>query len=202
MARSTHTGVTRHQRQPDVEEVALSLTYGGRSTNQPGDRQSATTAPRGDKTPLNNGVAQLGGISVGFGAYLSLGHAPIRTDSLPGHPLNEGPGGATTFARRVVLPPRLDSYDAKYVVISTANDCLHADAFGIPQSIGLAWFITEADYQTLREAGRTRIRAELPAAIQLDIWKDFKHAGDGIHPDDATTKRAAKVIAQELKRRD
>jgi hypothetical protein len=69
-------------------------------------------------------------------------------------------------------------------------------------SYGLAWVIGEADYDTLRDLGRTRIRAELPAAIQLDIWKDFRHSGDGIHPDDATTAKAAKIIALELKRRD
>jgi hypothetical protein len=231
------------------------------------------------KTPFNNGVAPLEGISVGFGAYLSLGHALVRTESLPGHLINEGQGGATTFARpycppgsptcgpaawdsyqtqleralaRVALPPTFSAYASKYVVISMANDCLHADAFGIPQStaqpctpaqlnavvdrliavgqyalsrgvvpvydimpryqdlnlplfgstFGLAWVISEADYRTLRDLGRTRIRAELPSAIQLDIWKDFKHAGDGIHPNDATTKKAAKAIAQELKRRD
>jgi hypothetical protein len=152
----------------------------------------------------------------------------------------------------VALPPAFTTYAAKYVVISTPNDCMHADAFGIPQStaqsctpaqmnavvdrliavrqhalskgvvpvydimprhedldlprfgstFGLAWVITEADYRTLRDLGRTRIRAELPSAIQLDIWKDFMHAGDGIHPDDATTRKAAKAIAQELKRRD
>ena len=231
------------------------------------------------KTPFNNGLAPLGGISVGFGSYLSLGHALIRNDSMPGHLINEGQAGATTFARpycpagspacgpaawdsyqtqleralaRVAQPPNFSTYNAKYVVISTANDCLHADAFGIPQSttqpctpsqmnavvdrliavgqyalskgvvpvydimpkyqdldlplfgatFGLAWVITEPDYRTLRDLGRTRIRAELPAAIQVDMWKDFKHAGDGIHPDDATTKKAARAIAQELKRRD
>ena len=231
------------------------------------------------KTPFDNGKAPLGGISVGFGAYLSLGHALTRNEALPGHLINEGQGGATTFARpycppgsptcgpaswdsyqtqleralaRVALPPTFSTYNAKYVVISTANDCLHADAFGIPQAsaqpctpaqmnavvdrliavgqyalsrgvvpvydimpryqdldlplfgstFGLAWVITEADYRTLRDLGRTRIRVELPSAIQLDIWKDFKHAGDGIHPNDATTKKAANAIAQELKRRD
>jgi hypothetical protein len=69
-------------------------------------------------------------------------------------------------------------------------------------AFGLAWVIGEADYGTLRDLRRTRIQAELPGAIVLDMWKDFKHAGDGIHPDDATTKKAARAVALELKRRD
>jgi hypothetical protein len=231
------------------------------------------------KAPFNNGLAPLGGISVDFGSYLSLGHALTRSELLPGHLINEAQGGATTFARpycppgsnvcgpaawdsyqtqldkalaRVALPPTFSTYNAKYVVITTSNDCLHADAFGIPQSqsqpctlaqmnasvdrlvalgqyalakgvtpvydqypryssldlplfgslFGLAWVINEADYNTLRDLSRTRLQAELPAAIVLDIWKDFTHRGDGIHPDDATTRRAAKLIAQELVRRD
>jgi hypothetical protein len=231
------------------------------------------------KTPFNNGLAPLGGISVGFGSYLSLGHALTREPLLPGHLINEGQAGATTFARpycapgaptcgpaswdsyqtqldralaRVAQPPSFTTYNAKYVVISMPNDCLHADAFGIPQAtsqpctpaqmnavvdrliavgqsaltrgvvpvydvapryrdldlplfgatFGLAWVISEADYSTLRELRRTRIPAELPAAIVVDMWKEFKHAGDGIHPDDATTRKAARAVALELKRRD
>ena len=231
------------------------------------------------KTPFNNGWAPLGGISVGLGAYLSLGHALIRTDGLPGHLINEAQGGATTFARpycpassatcgpaswdsyqtqldralaRVAQPPSFNTYSSKYVVITMPNDCLHADAFGVPQataqpctpaqmnavvdrliavgrsalskgvvpvydvapryrdldlplfgaSFGLAWVISEADYGTLRDLRRTRIQAELPSAIQIDMWKEFRHAGDGIHPDDSTTRTAARAVAMELKRRD
>jgi hypothetical protein len=231
------------------------------------------------KTPFNKEVAPLGGVSVGFGAYLSLGHALIRNDSLPGHLINEGQAGATTFARpycppgsatcgpaawdsyqtqleralaRVALPPAFTTYTAKYVVVSTPNDCLHADAFGVPQAtaqpctpaqlnavvdrliavgqyalskgivpiyeimpryqdlnlplfgstFGLAWVITEADYRTLRDLGRTRISSEVSGALVLDIWKNFRHIGDGVHPDEATVQKAARAVAQELKRRD
>ena len=231
------------------------------------------------KTPFNNGLAPLGGIAVGFGSYLGLGHALVRSEPLPGHVINEGQAGATTFARpycapgastcgpaawdsyqtqferalaRVAQPPSFTTYNAKYVVITTPNDCLHADAFGIPQAtsqpctpaqmnavvdrliavgqsalakgmvpvydvapryrdldlplfrsaFGLAWVIGEADYGTLRDLRRTRIQAELPAAVVVDMWKEFTHIGDGIHPDDATARRAARAIAQELKRRD
>ena len=149
-------------------------------------------------------------------------------------------------------PPGFTTYNAKYVVISMPNDCLHADAFGIPQAtsqpcspaqlnavvdrlvtvgqsalskgvvpvydmapryrdldlplfgatFGLAWVITEADYGTLRELRRARIQAELPAAIVVEMWKEFKHVGDGIHPDDATTKKAARAVVQALRQRD
>lgn len=230
-------------------------------------------------TPFNNGVAPLGGIAVGFGSYLSLGNALARSELLSGYVINEGQAGAGTFARpfcapgsptcgpagwesyqtqlqkamaRVALPPGFNTYNAKYVVITTSNDCLHADAFGIPQSMsqpctpaqmnqsvdrliavgshalahgitpiydvhpryerldlplfrslfGLAWVIGPSDYNNLRQLAQARIRAELPNALVVDIWKDFVHIGDGIHPDPESVRRAAKMIAQELKRRD
>ncbi len=231
------------------------------------------------KTPFNNGLAPLGGVSVGLGSYLGLGHALTRDERLPGHVINEAQAGAGTFARpycapgastcgpaawdsyqtqferaltRVAQPPSFNTYNAKYVVVTLANDCLHSDASGIPQNLaqpctlaqmnatvdrlvalgnfvlskgitpifdvypryrdldlplfrglfGLNWAIGEADYNTLRDLHRTRLTAELPQAIVLDMWKEFKHAGDGIHPDDATARRAARLIAQTLIQRD
>ena len=67
---------------------------------------------------------------------------------------------------------------------------------------GLNWVINQADYNSLRHLTRMRIKAELPTAIQLDIWKDFVHVGDGIHPTLETARKAAKVIAKELLDRD
>jgi hypothetical protein len=231
------------------------------------------------KTPFNNGLAPVFGLSVNFGSYLSLGQALTRTSELPGFVINEAQAASTTFARlycapgasscgpagwdsyetqlqhalaRVALPPTFAQYNAKYVVITAGNDCLHSDAFGIPQSqtqpcspaqmneavdrliavgnaalakgltpiydiypsyerldlalfrtlYGLVWVIDEADFDTLRALSRDRIRAELPGAIVLDIWKDFVHIGDGIHPTPETTRKAAHVIAAELRRRD
>ncbi|NRF70007.1 SGNH/GDSL hydrolase family protein [Aquincola sp. S2] len=230
------------------------------------------------KTPFNNGIAPLGGISVGFGSYISLGTALIRDERLPGYVINEGQAGATTFPRpycppgsptcgpaswdgfqtqfdralaRVALPPTFTTYNARYVVITAPNDCLHADAFGVPQALsqpctpaqingvadrliavgqsalargltpiydvhpryedldlplfrsmfGLAWVIGETDYRALRDLVRMRLRAELAGALVLDIWKDFRHGGDGVHPDAATVRKAARTIAQEIHRR-
>ncbi|HYD81240.1 MAG TPA: hypothetical protein VEC06_15650 [Paucimonas sp.] len=231
------------------------------------------------KTPFNNGVAPLGGIAVGFGRYLSLGEALARNDELPGFVINEGQAGAGTFARpycapgaascgpaawdsyqtqfqkalsRVALPPSFAQYNAKYVVVTIANDCLHADAFGIPQSqsqpctyaqmnatvdrlvalgnsalakgitpifdvypryesldlplfrslFGLQWVIGAQDYNTLRNLAQSRLKSELPGALVLDIWKDFTHIGDGIHPDYNTARNAARIIARKLKELD
>ena len=231
------------------------------------------------KTPFNNGIAPLGGVSVGLGSYLSLGQALTKAPQLPGYVINEAQAGATTFARsacapgastcgpagwdsyatqlqkalaRVGVPPNFTTYNAKYVLVITPNDCLHADAFGIPQSssqpcslaqlnqvadrliavgnqaraagltpifdmmprynqldlnlfrslYGLAWVISEADYNTLRHLTSTRIRAEVPGSLVLDIWKDFANIGDGLHPTPETTRKAAHVIAKELIQRD
>lgn len=227
------------------------------------------------KTPYINGVAPLGGIAVGFGSYLSLGNALVRNNKLPGYVINEAQAGATTFDRlycasgattcgpaqwdgyqkqleraisRVAIPPTFTALNAKYVLIVKANDCLHADAFGIPQSesqpcttadmnasvdrliavgqhaiarglipiyditpryesldlpafkarFGLHWVISEDDYNQYRNLHMTRIGSELPGAILLDIWQDFVHGGDGIHPNDETNRAAARIVAKKL----
>ncbi|WP_250655296.1 SGNH/GDSL hydrolase family protein [Alkalimarinus coralli] len=222
--------------------------------------------------PFNDNLqAPLGGGAVDFGSYLSLGNALVRTPLLDGHVINEAQAGATTFDR-VACNPVCDplvqwqGYDkqltkalgrvtvpggpvnADYVVITTANDCLHSDSFGIPQSdaipctlsdmnatvdrliavgqraldagvtpiydimpewdaldlpffqtaFGLNWAISETDYNQLRNLHKNRIANELPNAIQIDMWKRFEHRGDGIHPTDRTTKRAAMRIAVEM----
>lgn len=231
------------------------------------------------KTPFNNGIAPLGGASVRFGSFLSLGEALTRNDELPGFVINEAQAGATTFARhacppgaavcgaagwdsyqtqfqkaltRVVLPPSFTQYNAKYVVITTSNDCLHSGAMGVPQSqaqpcsyaqmnatvdrlvalgnfafskgiipvydvypryenldlnlfrslYGQLWVIGAQDYNTLRDLSQSRLKAELPGALVLDIWKDFVHIGDGIHPDYKTARNAARIIARQLKELD
>lgn len=222
--------------------------------------------------PFNDNLqAPLGGIAVDFGSYLSLGNALVRTPLLDGHVINEAQAGATTFDR-IACNPVCDSliqwqgYDkqltkalgrvtvpggtvnADYVVVTTANDCLHSDAFGIPQqdatpcteaemnatldiliavgqraldagvtpiydimpewgsldlpyfqtAFGLSWAINEAGYNKLRTLHQSRIASELPNAIQVDMWKNFEHRGDGIHPTDLTVKRAAMRIAIEM----
>lgn len=231
------------------------------------------------KTPFNNGIAPLGGVAVGLGSYLSVGQALTRTPLLPGFVINEGQAGATTFARpycapgastcgpatwdsyatqlqkalaRVAVPPAFNTYNARYVLILSPNDCLHADTFGVPQAsaqpctaaqlnqvadrliavgnqaraagltpiydtmprysqldlnlfrslYSLAWVIGEADYNTLRNVTSSRIRNEVPGAVVLDVWKDFEHIGDGIHPTPETARRAAFIIARALRLRD
>lgn len=260
---SLHSGIANSQ---EVKSSQLPLLIVGASYGEA-------------KTPYNNGIAPLGGASVNLGSYLSLGAALTRTPRLPGYVINEAQAGATTFARlacapgastcgpagwdsyatmlqkalsRVAQPPNFNTYNAKYVVILTPNDCLHADAFGIPQSTsspctlaqlnqvadrliavgnqaraagltpiydemprydkldlnlfrslyGLNWVISQADYNTLRHLTSSRIRAEVPGAIVLNIWKDFVNIGDGLHPNPETARKAANIIATELIRRD
>lgn len=226
------------------------------------------------RLPFNDAlVAPLFGISVGFGSYLSLGDALIKDPRLPGYVINEAQAGATTFDRAGCNPGpgcnagQWQGYDkqlikakarvtipgtqivlAKYVVITMGNDCLHSDAFGVPQNqtspctlsemnavvdrllaigqqaldaglipifdmypayndlnlplaqqmFGLLWIADSASYNSLRDLQRSRIPAELPGAVMLDIWADFHHMGDGLHPDDKTARKAAAVIAQYI----
>lgn len=226
-------------------------------------------------TPYNNGIAPLNGIAVNFGSFLSLGQALTRNHKLPGFVINEAQAGATTFPRlacaagasscgpagwdsyqtqldralsRVALPPNFTQYNAKFVVITMPNDCLHSDAFGYPQnqnqpcslpqmngvvdrllSVGqsalnkgvtpifalspryesldlplfqakfnLYWVISEQNYKTLRNLIKQRLESELPQAVVLDVWKDYTHIGDGLHPNPATTQKAANIIAKKI----
>ncbi len=232
--------------------------------------------------PFNDKLqAPLGGISVGFGSYLSLGQALTRSPLLPGFVINEAQAGATTFDRTACNPEctpgigwqgydkqftkalarvqtrdpnsgQVVSTNARYVVIVMGNDCLHSDAFGIPQSqaqpcsveqvnqyidrliavgqrainegitpvydllpryedldlplagqlFGLSWMIGEADYNQMRNIHLSRIAAELPQAIQVDMWKGFEHGGDGLHPTPETAKRAAMRVAFQIRLND
>lgn len=225
-------------------------------------------------TPFNDAlVAPLGGVSVGLGSYVSLADALIKNPRLPGYVVNEAQAGATTFdrlgcnpgpsctfgswqgydkqltkAKARVTIPGTNTILAKYVVITIGNDCLHSDAFGVPQSqayrctyhdmtayvdrliavgrrasdlgltpiydiypeytslnlpyaaqaFGLTWIIDSTSYNMLRDLHRTRIPALLPNAVMLDMWAHFENIGDGLHPNDKTTKKAAEIIAKYI----
>lgn len=136
-----------------VETTALPiLVIGGSYDNGPVPIQDNIDGP-------------IGGISVGLGSYLSLGHALIRDSEHSGFVINEAQAGSGTFQRspcgidtcattywesydtqltkalmRVTVrnpadPSQILVRNAKYLVIGLPNDCLHADAFGIPQNL-------------------------------------------------------------------
>ncbi|MEK9713643.1 MAG: hypothetical protein VW258_13850, partial [Thalassolituus sp.] len=113
--------------------------------------------------PFQTGLeSPLLGLAVNGGNYLSLGDALIRSSLHNGYVINEAQASATTFNRescRTALygaacsGAEFDGYDvqiqraasrtyslstgefnADYVVITAPNDCLHSDAFGIPEA--------------------------------------------------------------------
>lgn len=229
-------------------------------------------------TPINDNLeGPLGGISVGFGTYQSLGDALIRNPQLSGYVINEAQAGATTFTRtacnpvcneniqwqgydvqltkalkRVSFPPA-GIMTAKYVVVSISNDCLHSDAFGIDMAqtqpcneqqmnehadrmvalgkqavdagltpiflkspdysaydmvkfqavAGLSWVQDQANYEQMAQIRTARIAAEVPQAVQLDVWQDFTPLeADGIHPNAESVKKAAQTIATYIKQNE
>jgi hypothetical protein len=153
---------------------------------------------------------------------------------------------------RVAQPAPAGGYNARYVVVTIPNDCLHAGAMGVPQptstpctladmnatvdrlvalanfalskgltpvftsypnyedldmqlfrtSSNVAWVIDEDGYNTLRGLVESRLAAEVPDALQLDTWKEFTHIGDGLHPDQATARKAAHIVATHLRKLD
>lgn len=82
-----------------------------------------------------------------------------------------------------------------YTVMPKYNDLdlpLFRDAFG------LVWVIDEAGYNDFRARVQSRITAELPGAAFVDVWEEFTHMGDGIHPNYDATEKAGKRLAQAL----
>lgn len=113
------------------------------------------------RPPFNDSLgAPFGGLAVGFGSYLGEGDALVRRGMLV---VNEAQAGATTFGRNMCMadacypvgwqgystqlakalgrvtvrnpadPTQVLGYNARYVYISLANDCIHAGAAGTPQ---------------------------------------------------------------------
>lgn len=74
----------------------------------------------------------------------------------------------------------------------------HLDLPLFKTMFGLAWVVSENDYNEYRTLHKNRIQDELPGALMLDMWKNFVHGGDGIHPNDATNRAAAKIVAKKL----
>ena len=218
------------------------------------------------KVPFNAGlVSPLLGLAVKDGSYVDINTSLKRFFQLT---INEAQAGASTLQRpscdaSTCYPGYWDSYEtqldraiqrvkidrtnpasplnADYVFISTANDCLHPNAFGIPWNItspctlsdfndladryiaigqkaidagltpiftkyaayedldfplfqsnfGFPWVQSEADYNLMRSTLEARITSDLPDAIYLDIWSQFTHIGDGIHPDESSVTNAA-----------
>lgn len=66
------------------------------------------------------------------------------------------------------------------------------------QTFHLQWVIGEQDYNYLRDRYRSRLEAELPEAMVLDIWQGYVAMADGLHPTPATAKRAAQRIAKAI----
>lgn len=54
--------------------------------------------------------------------------------------------------------------------------------------------IDEATWNELAARHLDRISAELPNAIQVDMWSGYSDLGDGIHPDLETSEKAAELI--------
>ena len=226
----------------------------------------------------DNGIASLVGLSVGSGSYYSLGDALLRNRRLNGLIVNEGNVGATTFDRfsclndyclsggkllgyqsqfenvlkRVAIYEPNNSipiaYNAKYIIIGVSNDCIHSDAFGIPQSdtkmcsnqdidesinkiidvannslevgiiplisilpkysnldlkllkqgLNLNWVIDKKTYKKYRKKLIFKIKNELGKKYILNIWNNFSHRGDGIHPNRKTVEHASKQVVKKL----
>jgi len=60
-------------------------------------------------------------------------------------------------------------------------------------AFGLNWIADEANYNIMRDLQHSRLTTELPGAVVLDIWADFEHMDDGIHPNDKSSRENCAV---------
>jgi len=159
------------------------------------------------RTPFNDDMLPaLGGVSVGFGSFLSLGNALIRNKKLPGFVINEAQAGATTFDRRDCIPgpkcgpaawqgydkqftkalayitvpnpenPDQVSYNAEYVVIVRANDCMHSGAFDMPQEHAKPCSLQEVNeyIDRLLDVGRRALKVGITPIYDIfPKWKNL-----------------------------
>lgn len=155
--------------------------------------------------PINdNLVGPLGGIAVDFGSYLSLGNALVRNPKLPGYVINEAQAGATSFDRRACNPscsddigwhgydkqltkalarvnnPFIGEINADYVVITIGNDCLHSDAFGIPQSDAVPCSVGEMNTYVDRLIAVGQRAIDLGLTPIFDMYPEFDAFDFGI----------------------
>lgn len=68
----------------------------------------------------------------------------------------------------------------------------------LKQGLGLQWVASEQDYSEIRSIYKERFKNELANALIINIWKKFKHRGDGIHPNRKTMKMASRKIAKVI----
>lgn len=62
------------------------------------------------------------------------------------------------------------------------------------------WIISKDNYEIFSDLRLSRLRAEVPNAIFLDVWQGFEPMADGLHPNRKTMQRAAKRIAKAIKK--
>lgn len=155
---------------------------------------------------------------------------------------------ARVAVRNPFNPAEVLCYNAQYVVLTLANDCLHSGAFGLPQNetqlctqnelnayvdrliavgqraltLGITpiydkypayselnlpltqqlykmyWVLDEEGYNELRDLHNSRIAAELPDALIVDMWRKFIPIRDGLHPNSKSSMRAARRIVRAI----
>jgi hypothetical protein len=84
-------------------------------------------------------------------------------------------------------------------IFSTAPEYANVDFEKFRQALGWTWIVGEAKYNAYSQLRADRIRSEVPEAILIDMWQGFAPMSDGLHPDRATTERAAKRVAKAIK---
>jgi len=180
--------------------------------------------------------APLGGVSVANGSFLSLGNALIRNRKLPGYVINEAQAGATTFDRRdcnpgpecgpaawqgydkqftkaltyatVINPekPEQVKYNADYVVIVRANDCMHSGAFDMPQNEAKPCSLSEVNQyiERLLDVGRRALKLGITPIYDIfPGWKnlDIDKPGFGLlwRIDKKSYKKMARLHKNRIK---
>ncbi len=68
----------------------------------------------------------------------------------------------------------------------------------VKKALNLEWVANESEYNLLRNEYSKRVKTEVRNVIVLELWENFKHRGDGIHPSRQTVMKAAKKLAETI----
>ncbi len=66
----------------------------------------------------------------------------------------------------------------------------------VKRALNFEWVANEYEYNLLRNEYSKRVKKEIRNVIVLDLWENFEHRGDGIHPSKQTVMKAAKKLAE------
>ncbi len=172
-----------------------------------GPDSCAPPAWQGYSTQLQKAIARVGGAD--GAAYVWIGVVNDCLHSLAsGEPFGTPPYGACSYAEvqayidRVIAVAGEAQAQGLTPIFGLYPDYDDLDLPLLQQATGLPFVASEQEYKLIAETWERRLRDEVPEAVIVDVWKNFEHLGDGLHPTPRTSITAALRVALAIRWRE